>query len=53
MIEPPVTSSPPNAFTPNLCALESRPFVELPPPFLCAIAESPSESFVRGYWAAV
>jgi len=43
MMEPPVTSSPAKAFTPSLCALESRPFVELPPPFLCAIAESLSE----------
>src|ERR1035441_9652992 len=36
-IEPPVTSSPPKAFTPRRCALESRPFFELPRPFLCAI----------------
>jgi hypothetical protein len=43
MIVPPVTSSPAKAFTPSRCAFESRPFVELPPPFLCAIAESPSE----------
>jgi hypothetical protein len=41
MMEPPVTSSPAKAFTPSRCAFESRPFVELPPPFLCAIAESP------------
>jgi len=40
MIEPPVTSWPPKAFTPSRCAFESRPFVELPPPFLCAIAQS-------------
>ena len=38
MIEPPVTNSPPNALTPSRCALESRPFFELPSPFLCAIA---------------
>jgi hypothetical protein len=44
MIEPPVMSSPPKAFTPSRCALESRPFVELPPPFLCAIAESPFQA---------
>jgi hypothetical protein len=43
MMEPPVTNSPAKAFTPSRCAFESRPFVELPPPFLCAIAESPSE----------
>src|SRR5579863_3299983 len=36
-MEPPVTSSPPKAFTPRRCALESRPFLELPRPFLCAI----------------
>src|SRR5271154_4459832 len=36
-MEPPVTSSPPKAFTPRRCALESRPFLELPNPFLCAI----------------
>src|ERR1017187_752879 len=36
-MEPPVTSSPPKAFTPRRCALESRPFFELPRPFLCAI----------------
>jgi hypothetical protein len=44
MIDPPVMSSPPKAFTPSRCALESRPFVELPPPFLCAIAESPFQA---------
>jgi hypothetical protein len=53
MIEPPVTSWPPKAFTPSRCAFESRPFVELPPPFLCAIAQSPSENFARAYLAAV
>src|SRR5271168_3265657 len=36
-MDPPVTSSPPNAFTPRRCAFESRPFLELPRPFLCAI----------------
>src|SRR5256885_15897403 len=40
MIEPPGTSCPPNAFTPSRCAFESRPFFELPNPFLCAIAGS-------------
>jgi hypothetical protein len=45
MIVPPVISSPPNAFTPSRCALDSRPFVELPPPFLCAIAESPFPAY--------
>src|SRR5580700_2362758 len=37
MIEPPGTSCPPNTLTPSRCALESRPFLELPNPFLCAI----------------
>src|SRR3954452_17090569 len=37
MIDPPVTSCPPNTFTPSRCALESRPFLELPKPFLCAM----------------
>src|SRR5205814_6120465 len=37
MMVPPGTSCPPNAFTPRRCALESRPFLELPKPFLCAI----------------
>src|SRR5215471_13098830 len=35
--DPPGTSCPPNTFTPSRCALESRPFLELPKPFLCAI----------------
>src|ERR1035437_4157693 len=37
MIDPPGTTCPPNTFTPRRCALESRPFFELPNPFLCAI----------------
>src|SRR5579864_9057910 len=37
-MDPPVTNSPPKAFTPRRCALESRPFFELPRPFLCAIS---------------
>src|SRR5580658_11170161 len=37
MIDPPGTNCPPKTFTPNRCALESRPFLELPNPFLCAI----------------
>src|SRR5476649_1047447 len=37
MMEPPGISCPPNTFTPRRCALESRPFFELPRPFLCAI----------------
>src|SRR5215468_89971 len=35
--DPPGTSWPPKTFTPSRCALESRPFLELPKPFLCAI----------------
>src|ERR1043166_666659 len=38
MIDPPGTSCPPKTLTPSRCALESRPFLELPNPFLCAIA---------------
>src|ERR1035441_10508006 len=37
MIDPPGTSCPPQRFTPRRCALESRPFLELPKPFLCAM----------------
>src|ERR1017187_6852535 len=37
MIDPPGTSCPPKRFTPRRCALESRPFLELPKPFLCAM----------------
>src|SRR3990167_1412894 len=37
MIEPALTSSPPNAFTPSILGLESRPFRVEPPPFFCAM----------------
>src|SRR5262249_48278285 len=37
-MDPPGTSCPPKTFTPSRCALESRPFLELPSPFLCAIS---------------
>ena len=40
IIKPPETSSPANRLTPSRCALESRPFFELPKPFLCAISSS-------------
>src|SRR5215813_13846403 len=43
-IVPPCTASPPNRFTPSRCAFESRPFLELPTPFLCAIRSSISLS---------
>src|SRR5579884_1440441 len=36
-MEPPLTISPPKRFTPRRCAFESRPFLELPNPFLCAM----------------
>ena len=50
MIDPPVISWPANAFTPSRCAFESRPFVELPPPFLCAITRSPSKVDLPPIW---
>src|ERR1700726_2787478 len=37
MMVPPGTICPPNALNPNRCAFESRPFREVPCPFLCAI----------------
>src|SRR5262249_5901507 len=37
IMEPPGTNWPPKTFTPSRCAFESRPFLELPNPFLCAI----------------
>src|SRR5262249_33824910 len=37
MTDPPGTNWPPKTFTPSRCAFESRPFLELPNPFLCAI----------------
>src|SRR5882757_10923101 len=40
MMEPPGTSCPPKAFMPSRCAFESRPFLELPNPFLCAMRTS-------------
>src|SRR3990172_4268733 len=36
-IEPPVTNCPAKRFTPSIWGLESRPFLELPTPFLCAM----------------
>src|SRR5262245_8477028 len=35
---PALTRSPPKTLTPRRLAFESRPFLELPPAFLCAIA---------------
>src|SRR5208283_2813576 len=40
MMDPPVTNSPEKTFTPKRCEFESRPFFELPKPFLCAIRVS-------------
>src|SRR5215470_12108578 len=48
MIEPPGTNWPPNAFTPSRCELESRPFLELPNPFLCAIPDQLLFLFLGG-----
>src|SRR5260370_8140422 len=42
MIVPPGTSCPPKALNPSRCAFESRPFREVPCPFLCAIKSVPS-----------
>src|SRR5262249_44166627 len=39
MMDPPGTTSPANRLTPSRCAFESRPFFELPKPFLCAISD--------------
>src|ERR1039458_2146425 len=44
MIVPPGTSCPPKALNPSRCALESRPFREVPCPFLCAINQFPVSS---------
>src|SRR5690625_785514 len=38
MISPAATSCPPKRFTPRRFDSESRPFLELPPAFLCAIS---------------
>src|SRR5258708_28874385 len=42
-IVPALTSWPPKRFTPSRWPCESRPFVEEPPPFLCAMMQFPSE----------
>src|SRR5271170_4901060 len=46
-IDPPGTNCPPNAFTPRRCEFESRPFLELPRPVLCAITTSSQRSHSR------
>src|SRR5215469_9193395 len=40
MIVPPGTTCPPNALNPSRCEFESRPFREVPCPFLCAMMSS-------------
>src|SRR5258706_3370239 len=47
MMEPPGTNWPPKTFTPRRCALESRPFLELPSPFLCAILPALRDDLVH------
>jgi hypothetical protein len=37
MMDPAVTASPPNAFTPSRLDSLSRPFLEAAAPFLCAM----------------
>src|SRR6201997_3268265 len=37
MMVPPGTTCPPNALNPSRCEFESRPFRDVPCPFLCAI----------------
>src|SRR5207248_2875276 len=44
--------SPPNTFTPSRCALESRPFLELPKPFLCAMNHL-YENVVHGHLGVI
>src|SRR5205809_805895 len=39
MMLPGITTSPPNFFTPSRLPAESRPLRELPPAFLCALAD--------------
>src|SRR5689334_22014333 len=43
MIEPACTPWPAKTFTPSRLAWESRPFLEEPRPFLCAISVPPSD----------
>src|SRR5688500_20330225 len=43
MMLPATTFSPPNFFTPRYCGLLSRPFLDEPTPFLCAMRTPLSE----------
>ena len=38
---PAMARCPPQILTPSLCEADSRPFLELPTPFLCAIIVPP------------
>src|SRR3954451_13860254 len=46
-MEPPVTNWPENTLMPSRWELESRPFLELPKPFLCAIRNISRNSLSR------
>src|SRR5688572_17015202 len=48
MIAPAVAACPSPIFTPSRWPTLSRPFLTLPPAFLCAIADYPSFLVVRG-----
>src|SRR5579885_1674031 len=48
IIDPPETNWPPKAFTPSRCELESRPFFELPKPFLCAMTQLLADNIADG-----
>src|SRR5437660_8887921 len=56
MMVPPGTSCPPNALNPSRCEFESRPFREVPCPFLCAISvlssqlSVPSQNLETDVW---
>src|SRR5687768_6347046 len=41
MIVPAVTVSPPKRLTPSILGFESRPLLDEPPPFLCAMRRAP------------
>src|SRR2546428_10901426 len=48
MIVPELTSSPPKRLSPRCCALLSRPVLDRPVPFLCAMARLAFLSGARG-----
>src|SRR5580765_5946116 len=49
MIDPPWMSCPSKRLTPRRWEFESRPFLELPPAFLCAMDEAPCRSGLDGF----